>query len=133
MQNAQITIVGNLARDPELTFTNAGLAVAKFSVAVQERRKVNDQWEDGDTSWFRCVAFGDHAENIAESLSKGTRAVVVGKMKIGSYETDEGDKRVSPEIVVDEACASLRWATCTVEKRASGGGSSSSVNPDAPY
>lgn len=118
MQNGQITIAGNLTRDPELQYTNGGMALAKFSVAVQERRKTENGWEDGETSFFRCVVFGDHGENVAESLTKGTRVVVVGRMKIGEYTKDDV-KHVSPEIVADEVCPSLRWATCTVERTGS--------------
>lgn len=136
MSNAQITVAGNLTRDPELRYSNSGMAVAKFAVAVQERKQVNGQWEDGDTSFFNCTAFGQHAENVAESIAKGDRAIVTGRMKIGTYDDDEGNHKVRPEILVDECGPALKWATAAVTrtgKRSSGDTKTEGSKPAAPY
>jgi len=105
-----ITVVGNLTRDPELRYTNAQKPMCTFSVAYSTRRKDGDQWVDGDTAYFDCVAFDTLAENIAETLSKGTRTIVAGKLKQRSWDTPEGDKRSKVEIIVDACGRDLRWS-----------------------
>jgi single-strand DNA-binding protein len=122
--NAQINFVGNLGGDPELRFTPSGAAVVNFSVGVAERKKEGDSWVDGETTWYRCNAWRTLAENIAESLTKGTRVVVTGTIKSRSYETREGGKGVSWEVEVDSIGPDLRWATARVQRaeRTQGGG-----------
>ena len=119
-----ITLVGNITDDPELRFTPSGLPVANFTVAVNRRFKnANGQWEDKLDGFFRCSCWRDMAENVAESLQKGTRVMVVGRLQEQRWEDQEGGKRSRVEIQVDEVGPSLRWATATVQKsnRSSGG------------
>jgi single-strand DNA-binding protein len=122
--NAQINFVGNLGGDPELRFTPSGAAVVNFSVGVAERKKDGDNWVDGETTWYRCNAWRTLAENIAESLTKGTRVVVTGTIKSRSYESRDGGKGVSWEVEVDSIGPDLRWATARVQRaeRTQGGG-----------
>ena len=113
----QVVIVGNLTDDPELRYTPAGQAVANFRVAVNRRtRDESGQWRDGETSFFRVNAWRNLAENVAESLTRGSRVVVVGRLRSRSWETPEGDTRSAVEIEADEIGPSLRWATAKVEK-----------------
>ena len=121
-----ITVIGNLTADPELRFTPSGAAVANFTVASTPRtfdRQTND-WKDGETLFMRCSVWRDAAENVAESLNRGTRVIVSGRLKSRSYETKEGEKRTVVELEVDEVGPSLRYATAKVNKvsRGSGGG-----------
>ena len=119
----QLVIVGNLVDDPELRYTPNGAAVVKFRVAVSFRIKdESGQWKDGDTSFFTVNAWRSMAENVAESLTRGTRVVVAGRLQMRSWETQEGDKRTVVEIEADEIGPSLKWATAKVERqsRASG-------------
>lgn len=106
-----VTLVGNLTRDPELRFSKSGLAMLTLGLAVKRRRG-----EEESTSFFDVVAFGGLAENAAESLSKGTRVVVVGRLEQRSWETESGDRRSKVEVIADEISPSLRWAHCTVDK-----------------
>ena len=109
--------VGNLTNDPELRFTNTGTAVANFGLAVTARVKDPDgAWRDGDTHFFRVNVWRDQAENVAESLAKGHRAVVVGQLKTRSWETPDGDKRTATEIDATAVAPSLKWAIATPEK-----------------
>ena len=121
-----ITIVGNLTSDPELRFTPSGAAVANFTVASTSRTldKNTNEWKDADTLFVRCNIWREAAENVAESLHKGMRVVVQGRLKLRSYETKEGDKRSSLELEVDEVGPSLKSATAKVTKaqRSGGGG-----------
>jgi single-strand DNA-binding protein len=111
-----VTLVGNLTDDLELRFTPQGTAVANFRLAVTPRVKDGDGWKDGETSFFRVNAWRQLAENAAESLRKGDRAVVVGRLKTRSWETPEGEKRSVTEIEADEVGPSLKWATARVER-----------------
>lgn len=120
--NAQISFVGNIGGEPELRFTPSGAAVCNFSVGVTDRRKTQDGWEDGETTWYRCNAWRTLAENIAESLPKGTRVVVVGTLKSRSYETRDGGKGVSWEVEVDAIGPELRFATARVQRAERQGG-----------
>jgi single-strand DNA-binding protein len=118
-----ITIVGNLTADPELRFTPSGAAVANFTVASTPRtfdRQANE-WKDGETLFMRCSIWRDAAENIAESLHRGTRVIVTGRLKSRSYETKEGEKRTVVELDVDEVGPSLRYASAKVTKAERGG------------
>lgn len=126
----QITVVGNLVGDPELRFTPSGSAVANFTLASTPRtfdRQSND-WKDGETLFLRASVWKEAAENVAETLTKGTRVVCQGRLKSRSYETKEGEKRTVMELEVDEIGPSLRYASAKVTRtqRAGGGGSSSS-------
>jgi single-strand DNA-binding protein len=119
-----ITIIGNITNDPELRFTPSGAAVANFTVASTPRnfdRQSND-WKDGETLFMRCSVWRDAAENVAESLQRGTRVIVSGRLRSRSYETKEGEKRTVVEMEVDEVGPSLRYATAKIAKTSRGGG-----------
>ena len=125
MADSTITIVGGLGRDPEIRYTAAGRAVATLGVAVSRRwmdRKSNE-WQE-QTSWFDVVVWGDMAENVSDTLSKGTRVIVTGRLEQRSWENEQGEKRSKVEIVADEIGVSLRWATAEVKRseRRSGSG-----------
>jgi single-strand DNA-binding protein len=121
-----ITVVGNLTGDPELRFTPSGAAVANFTVASTPRAfdRQSNEWKDGDTLFMRCSIWREAAENVAESLTKGTRVVVQGRLVQRSYETREGEKRTVVELQVDEIGPSLRYASAKVTRaqRSGGGG-----------
>ncbi|HWG93332.1 MAG TPA: single-stranded DNA-binding protein [Mycobacteriales bacterium] len=119
-----ITVVGNLTADPELRFTPSGAAVANFTVASTPRTfdKNSNEWKDGEALFLRCSVWRQAAENVAESLTKGTSVIVQGRLKQRSYETKEGEKRTVVELEVDEIGPSLRWATAKVTKASRGGG-----------
>jgi single-strand DNA-binding protein len=121
-----ITVVGNLTDDPELRFTPSGAAVARFRVASTPRfldRQTNE-WKDGEPLFLQCQVWRQAAENVAESLQRGARVVVTGRLRQRTYETREGEKRTVFELEVDEVGPSLRYATAKVQKmsRSSGGG-----------
>ena len=123
-----ITVVGNLTADPELRFTPSGAAVASFTVASTPRtfdRQANE-WKDGEALFLRCSIWRQAAENVAESLTRGARVVVTGRLKQRSFETREGEKRTVIELDVDEVGPSLRYATAKVNRTqrgsSSGGG-----------
>jgi len=119
-----ITVVGNLTADPELRFTPAGAAVANFTVASTPRTfdRQTNEWKDGDALFMRCNIWREAAENVAESLTRGARVVVTGRLRQRSYETREGEKRTVVELEVDEIGPSLRYATAKVNKANRGGG-----------
>jgi single-strand DNA-binding protein len=119
-----VTIIGNLTNDPELRFTPSGAAVANFTVASTPRTfdKQSNDWKDGDTLFMRCSVWRDAAENVAESLVRGSRVLVSGRLRSRSYETKEGEKRTVVEMEVDEVGPSLRYATAKVNKASRGGG-----------
>ena len=121
-----ITIIGNLTADPELRFAPSGAAVANFTVASTPRMfdRQSNEWKDGETLFMRCSVWRDAAENVAESLNRGMRVIVSGRLKSRSYETKEGEKRTVVELEVDEIGPSLRYATAKVTKasRGEGGG-----------
>jgi single-strand DNA-binding protein len=108
--------VGNLVDDPELRFTNNGIAVANLRVAVTQRIQQDGEWRDGDTSFLKVNVWRGQAEHLADSLSKGDRVMVTGRLRQRSWETPEGDKRAVTEIEADEVGASLKWATAKVER-----------------
>ncbi len=116
MSNA-VTVAGNVTRDPELRFTPSGQANATFGLAVNKRwqNKQTQEWQEA-TSFFDVVVWGDMAEHVSESLPKGTRAIVTGRLEQRSWETKEGDKRSKVEIVAEEVGPSLRWTTAQVVK-----------------
>ncbi|WP_031511083.1 single-stranded DNA-binding protein [Streptomyces megasporus] len=119
-----ITVVGNLVDDPELRFTPSGAAVAKFRVASTPRTfdRQTNEWKDGESLFLTCSVWRQAAENVAESLTKGTRVIVQGRLKQRSYEDREGIKRTVFELDVDEVGASLRNATAKVTKTTGRGG-----------
>ncbi|BCJ71796.1 single-stranded DNA-binding protein [Catellatospora bangladeshensis] len=121
-----ITVIGNLTGDPELRFTPSGAAVAKFSVASTPRTldRATNEWKDGETLFLNCSVWRQAAENVAESLTRGTRVIVSGRLRQRSYETREGEKRTVYELEVDEIGPSLRNATAKVQRmtRSGGGG-----------
>jgi single-strand DNA-binding protein len=110
------SIVGNLVDDPELRFTGNGTAVANLRVAVTQRIQQDGTWRDGETSFFKVNVWRGQAENLADSLAKGDRVMVSGRLRQRSWETPEGDKRSVTEIEADEVGASLKWATAKVER-----------------
>lgn len=120
-----VTVVGNLGADPELRYTQGGVAVVSVNVGSTPRtyNRTTNQWEDGETVWVRCTAWREVAENVAQSLTKGTRVVVTGRLKAPSaYQTASGEARASLELEIEEIGASLRSATVVVTRRAREGG-----------
>jgi single-strand DNA-binding protein len=120
MADTHVTITGNLTDDPELRFTPNGAAVANFRLAVTARVRDGEGWRDGDTSFFRINVWRQLAEHVAGSLSKGDRAVVIGRLRSRSWETPEAERRSVVEVEADEVAPSLRWAIAKPE-RANGG------------
>ncbi|MGK0740464.1 single-stranded DNA-binding protein [Leucobacter sp. Z1108] len=123
----QITVVGNLTADPELRFTNSGIAVASFTIASTPRTfdKQSNEWKDGEALFLRGTVWREYAENVANSLTKGARVVARGNLRQRGYETKEGEKRTSYELDIDEIGPSLRYATAQVTRtqaRGQGGG-----------
>ncbi len=133
-----ITVVGNLTADPELRFTPSGAAVASFTVASTPRNfdRQSNEWKDGDALFLRCSIWRQAAENVAESLQRGMRVVVTGRLKQRSFETREGEKRTVIELDVDEVGPSLRYATAKVNRTqrgsSSGGFGAESSGGSAP-
>lgn len=121
-----VTVIGNLTADPELRFTPSGAAVANFTVASTPRTfdRQSQEWKDGDALFLRCSVWREQAENVAESLSRGTRVIVQGRLVQRSFETKEGEKRTVVELQVDEVAPSLRFAQAKVTRAARGGGGS---------
>jgi single-strand DNA-binding protein len=135
-----VTLIGNLVDDPELRFTPSGVAMAKIRLAVNRRWRGNDgEWQE-DTSFFTGTVWREQAESAAESLQKGARVIVTGRLEQRSWETPEGDKRSVVEVQIDEIGPSLRWATATVNRTqrsggewgGSGGGEQGADVPPAP-
>lgn len=118
-----ITVVGNLTADPELRYTQNGLAVANFTIASTPRSfdKATNDWKDGEALFLRASVWREFAEHVAGSLSKGSRVVATGRLKQSSYQTKEGEKRTSIELEIDEIGPSLRYATAQVTRTTSGG------------
>ncbi len=129
-----ITVVGNLTADPELRFTPSGAAVANFTVASTPRiyDRQSGEWKDGEALFLRCNIWREAAENVAESLTRGSRVIVTGRLKQRSFETKEGEKRTVMEVEVDEIGPSLRYATAKVNKASRGGGGGGGFGSGAP-
>ncbi|ORV45996.1 single-stranded DNA-binding protein [Mycolicibacter engbaekii] len=119
-----ITVVGNLTADPDLRFTPSGAAVANFTVASTPRvfDRQSGEWKDGDALFLRCNIWREAAENVAESLTRGSRVIVTGRLRQRSFETREGEKRTVYEVEVDEVGPSLKYATAKINKVSRGGG-----------
>jgi len=138
-----VELIGNITRDPELRFTPSGAAVANFGLAVNRRwrNQQTNEWDE-QVSFFDVVCWRELAENVAESLTKGSRVIVTGRLDQRSWETDQGEKRSKVEVVADEVGPSLRWATATVTRNertdggnfggGGGGGGGSAPAPNAP-
>jgi len=133
-----VTLVGNVTRDPELRYTPSGQTVATFGLAVNRRwqNRQNNEWEE-QVSFFDVKCWAQMAENVSESIQRGTRVVVSGRLEQRSWETDNGEKRSKVEVVADEIAPSLRWATAQVQKierrdGATGGGFDSAPPPVEP-
>ena len=125
MANANVTIVGNVTRDPELRYANSGVSVARFGVAVNFMRQNRQSGQsEEETSFFDVVAFGSLGENVGASITKGNRVIVTGRLQQRSYENQQGEKRSVVEIIADEVGPSLRWARADVQRteRGEGGG-----------
>jgi single-strand DNA-binding protein len=118
-----ITVIGNLTSDPELRWTPSGAAVANFTIASTPRTldRETQEWKDGEALFLRCSVWREAAENVAESLTRGSRVMAQGRLKQRSFETKEGDKRTVVELEVDEIGPSLRYATATVSRAARSG------------
>jgi single-strand DNA-binding protein len=118
-----ITVVGNLTSDPELRYTQNGLAVANFTIASTPRTfdRAANEWKDGDALFLRASVWRDFAEHVAGSLTKGSRVIASGRLKQRSYETKEGEKRTSMELEIDEIGPSLRYATASITRAQSSG------------
>ena len=131
-----ITVVGNLTADPELRYTQGGLAVANFTIASTPRtfdRQAND-WKDGDALFLRASCWREFAEHVAGSLTKGSRVIATGRLKQRNYDDRDGNKRTAIELEVDEIGPSLRYATAQVTRAAGGGGQSRGQIPaDEPW
>ena len=132
MNESTTIIIGNCTRDPELKFTNSGASVASFGVAVN-RRKKNDagEWEDGDPSFFNITCWQSLADHVAESVTKGQRVIVCGRLEQRSWENDAGEKRTAIDVVADEVGPSLRWATAEVKKAERSGPTQQAARPVA--
>jgi single-strand DNA-binding protein len=131
-----ITVIGNVTADPELRFTTSGAAVANFTVASTPRAldRESGEWRDGEALFLRCNIWREAAENVAESLTRGARVIVSGRLKQRSFETREGEKRTVVELEVDEIGPSLRYATAKVNKVSRGGGGGGSARgADNPW
>lgn len=130
-----LTVVGNLASDPELRFLNSGTAVCNFTVLSTPRSfdKNSGQWKDGETLAMRCTVWRETAEHVSESLNRGTRVVVSGRLKQRSYDTKDGEKRTVVEMEVDEVGPSLRYATVTVNKASKSTGGFTDDTESAPF
>jgi single-strand DNA-binding protein len=134
MADTHVTITGNLTDDPELKHTPNGNMVANFRLAVTARVRDGEGWRDGDTSFFRVNVWRQLAEHVTDSLAKGDRAVVIGRLKSRSWETSEGERRSVVEVEADEVAPSLRWAIAKPECAATNGkGSGGEFNDDAPF
>jgi single-strand DNA-binding protein len=133
MADTHVTLTGNLTDDPDLRFTPNGNPVANFRLAVTARIKDGDSWRDGDTSFFRVNVWRQLAEHVAESLTKGDRAIVIDQLKSRSWETPEGDKRSVVEVEADEVAPSLRWATTKPERAPNSAKDKGEFHDDAPF
>jgi single-strand DNA-binding protein len=132
MADNTVTLVGNITRDPELRFTNAGQAVATFGLAVNRRFQRNGEWEE-QTSFFNVTCWAQMAENVAQSCPKGARVLVTGRLEQRTYESN-GEKRSVVEVIADEVGPSLRWATADIQKndrRTPDGGGATAGRPVA--
>ncbi|MFN8183853.1 MAG: single-stranded DNA-binding protein [Candidatus Nanopelagicales bacterium] len=129
----QITLVGNMVADPELRFTPSGVAAASIRIAVTPRNRDNatGEWKDGETVWLSGTVWRQYAENVAESLRKGMRVIVIGRLKQRSYETREGEKRTVYEVDIDDIGPALRYATASIQRTSRGSSADAGAAPAA--
>lgn len=129
-----ITVVGNLTADPELRYTQNGIAVANFTIASTPRTfdRASGEWKDGEALFMRASVWREFAEHVASSLTKGARVVASGRLRQRSYETKEGEKRTSIELEIDEVGPSLRYATAQVQRQSAGSKAVAADNWNAP-
>lgn len=120
MASNHVTLIGNLVEDPELKFTNSGISLCRLRFAVNRRYQKDGEWQE-ETSFFTGVLWRDQAEHAAESLSKGSRVIITGRIEQRSWENQDGEKRSTIEVAIDEIGPSLRWATAEVHRTQSGG------------
>jgi single-strand DNA-binding protein len=133
-----VTVVGNLTADPELRFTNSGVALATFTIASTPRTfdRASNEWKDGEALFLRASVWREYAEHVASSLTKGSRVIATGRLKQRSYETKEGEKRSSIELEVEEVGPSLRYATAQLtrsQSRGAVGGAGGSAPAGEPW
>lgn len=121
MASNTVTLIGNLTRDPELRYTTGGRGVASFGLAVNRRYQQNGEWQE-QTSFFNVVCWGDLGENVAATLTKGSRTIVTGRLEQRSWDTQDGEKRTVVEVIADECGPSLRWAQAQIERNERTGG-----------
>ncbi len=129
-----VTVVGNLTNDPELRFTSNGAAVASFTVASNSRYldRTTNEWKDSEPVYMRCSVWRQYAEHVAESLTKGTRVIVTGRLQTNSYTTKEGEKRTELQLEVEDVGPALRYATARVTKQERQAGSGGAPSQSAP-
>ena len=132
MSETHVTLTGNLTDDPELKFTPNGVAVASFRLAVTPRVRDGETWRDGETSFFRVNVWRELGEHVADSLAKGDRAVVIGRLKARTWETPEGERGTVVEVEADEVAPSLRWAVAKPQRASNGGKGKSGEFNDQP-
>ena len=132
MPDTHVTLVGNLTDDPEVRFTPQGAQVTSFRLAVTPRLREGDQWKDGDPCFFRVNVWRDLAEHVAESLSKGDRALILGRLRARSWETPEGERRSVVEVEAEEVGPSLRWATAKPQRTSRAGAKAGGQFNDEP-
>lgn len=132
--NNHVTLIGNLTRDPELRYLTSGAPVCNFGLAVNRRYQKNDEWVE-EVSFFDVVVWRDQGENVAESLGKGDRVIVTGRLDQRRWENAEGENRSKIEVTADEVAASYRWATGSLTKitKSGGGGGGAESPPDTVY
>jgi single-strand DNA-binding protein len=133
MSDTHVTIAGNLTADPELRFTTNGAAVANFRIAVTTRVRDGNTWRDGDTSYFRVNAWRQLAQHVTDSLGKGDRAVVIGRLRSRSWETPEGEQRSVVEVEADEIAPSLRWAIAKPQRVTRNGNGDQDAKPAGEF
>jgi single-strand DNA-binding protein len=134
MADTHVTLVGNLTDDPEVRVTQAGTQVGSFRLAVTPRVRDGEGWKNGETSYFRINLWRELADHAAESLGKGDRAVVIGRLKTRAWEAPEGERRSTVEVEADEVGPSLRWATAKPERATSKAkAASGQFNDDPPF
>ena len=130
-QDNTVTLVGNCTKDPDLRYTTSGRGVTSFGLAVNRRWQQNGEWQEA-VSFFNIVAWGDLGENVAASLTKGSRCIVTGRLEQRSYETNEGEKRNVTEIIADDIGPSLKWAQADVERISRDGATKPAASDDPP-
>jgi single-strand DNA-binding protein len=134
MADTHVTLVGNLTDDPEVRFTPAGTQVGSFRLAVTPRIRDGEGWKNGETSFFRINLWRELASHAAESLAKGDRALVIGRLKTRAWETPEGERRSVVEVEAEEVGPSLRWATAKPERASKANGKArGELNDDPPF